>query len=101
MSSGNGQPRQYHVSMSQVQRARLLQLRQEQDALGRGPRFVAAFREIIRRLQRDPLVFGEELFTLPIAQLNVRTAAIHPIVVDYAVHEERKLVFIRGFKVMS
>ncbi len=62
---------------------------------------MAAYREIVRRLQRDPLVFGEELYALPALQLKVRTAAVHPIVVDYAVHEQRKLVFIQGFKVMS
>jgi len=62
---------------------------------------VAAYREIVHRLQRDPQVFGEELYTLPILHLDVRQAAIHPIVVDYGVHEERKIVFIQGFKILD
>ncbi len=100
MSSGNGQPRQYSVSMSQVQRAKLLQLLHEQDAIGGGERFFHAYREIVRRLQRDPRIFGEMLYILPALRLEVRTAAIAPLVVDYGVHEEQKIVFIRGFKVM-
>src|SRR5580704_8952987 len=53
------------VPADDVLRARLLQFHQEQLALGRGQRFVDAYREIVRRLQRDPRVFGEELYTLP------------------------------------
>jgi hypothetical protein len=51
MSSGNGTPRPYSVSMSQVQRANLLHLHQQAAALGQGQRFLDAYREIVRRLQ--------------------------------------------------
>ncbi len=101
MSSGNGPPRLYSISMSQFQRARLLQLHEQANSSGRGQRIVAAYREIVRRLQHDPRVFGEELYTLPALNLKVRTAAIHPIVVDYGVHEEKKIVFIQGFKILD
>ena len=100
MSSGNGEPRQYSVSMSQAQRAKLMQLLHEQDAKGGGERFYRAYRQIIRRLERDPRIFGERLYTLPAVRLEIRTAAIAPLVVDYGVHEEKKFVFIQGFKVM-
>jgi hypothetical protein len=55
MTSGNGTPSRYTVSMSQFQRVRILQFHQEQAAAGRGQRFVEAYREIVRRLQRDPV----------------------------------------------
>ena len=101
MSSGNGAARPYSISLSQFQRTNLLQLHQQAAALGQGQRFLAAYREIVRRLQRDPQVFGEALYTLPALGLEVRQAVIAPIVVDFAVTEERRVVFIRGFKVLS
>lgn len=101
MSSVNGPQRRYSVSMSKAQRAHLRQLRQQEDTLGQGQRFVSAYREIVRRLQRDPQVFGEKLYTLPVLKLDIRQAVFDRIVVDYGVHEERKMVFIRGFKLLS
>jgi hypothetical protein len=101
MTSGNGTPRPYSVSMSQVQRAKLLKLWEQADAQGDGPRFVAAYREIVRRLQRDPRVFGEALYKLSALNLEVRQAVVAPIVVDFAVHEKQEAVFVRGFKVLS
>lgn len=101
MSSGNGTPHPYSVSMSQIQRANLLHLHQLAAALGQGQRFLDAYREIVRRLQRDPRVFGEALYSLPALKLEVRQAVVAPIVVDFAVHNEQQVVFIRGFKVLS
>jgi hypothetical protein len=101
MSSGNGPARRYSISMSQFQRTRILHLHEQANAIRRGQRFVDAYREIIRRLQHDPRVFGEQLYNLPTLHLEVRTAAIYPIVVDYGVHEEQKIVFIQGFKILE
>jgi hypothetical protein len=101
MSSGNGPPQQFVISMSQAQRAHLLQLHLQEHALGKGPRFLAAYREIIRRLQRDPQIFGEELYMLPVIRLDIRQAIVDRIVVDYGVHKEKRIVFIQGFKVLS
>jgi len=53
------------------------------------------------RLRTDPLVFGEPLFRLPALELFIRQGAVAPLVVNYGVHEERRLVFIRGFNVME
>jgi hypothetical protein len=47
------------------------------------------------------LTFGEPLYRLPALRLLVRHAMVAPLVVDYAVYEERPVVFIRGFKVLS
>jgi hypothetical protein len=74
-----------------------------QDAMthGIGEHFLTAFRYILLRLRTDPLVFGEALCRLPVLELAVRQAIVSPLVVDYAVHEERLLVFVRGFKILS
>jgi hypothetical protein len=46
------------------------------------------------------LNFGEPLYRLPALQLVVCHAVLDVLVIDFAVHEERRLVFIRGFKAM-
>jgi len=69
--------------------------------LGKGHRFVEAYREMLRRLRRDPRIFGEHLFTLPILKLEIRQAAIDPLVVDYGVHMEQKVVLIQMFKILG
>ena len=87
--------------MSAQNKAILKRHHEEAMENGTGQSFVAAFRQIVQRLSRDPQIFGEPLYRLAAMQLSVRQAAVLPLVVDYAVHEQRFLVFIRGFKVMS
>lgn len=100
-SQGNGQPPRYAVRMSQHHRTLLQQRHQEAIQTGKGNAFLSAFRQIVARLHQDPLNFGEPLYRLPTLQLLVRQAVVLPLVVDYAVHEDQPLVFIRGFKVLS
>jgi hypothetical protein len=100
-SEGNGQSVPYEVSLSAQAKAVLKRHHQEAMEKGAGQAFLAALRQIIDRLSKDPLTFGEPPYRLPVLQLAVRHAAVLPLVVDYAVHEQRPLVFIRGFKVLS
>lgn len=98
---GNGQPSRFAVSMSLVVREQLKGIHREGIETGRGQSVVSAFRQIVARLQHDPLHFGEPLYHLPALQLLVCQGGIRPLVVDYAIHEERSLVFIRGFVLSS
>ena len=98
---GNGQAGPYDVRMSALTRGVVRRLHRQALQAGTGHRFLAAFREIIGRLHNDPLTFGEPIYRLPVLELLVRHAVLLPIVVDYAVHEDRPLVFVRGFKVLS
>ncbi len=98
---GNGEPRQYHVSMSQQTKAALKKLHAKAAEAGTGHQFLAALRQIIEQLQTTPTTFGEALYRLPALKLLVCQAVVTPLVVDYAVHEDRPLVFIRGFKTLS
>jgi hypothetical protein len=100
-SQGNGQPRLYDVRLSEQIKERVKVLHAQIAARGEGKRFVAAFRQIVERLQKDPQEFGEPLFHLPALHLIVRQAVIAPLVVEYGLHEERPLVFIRDVKALS
>jgi hypothetical protein len=68
---------------------------------GSGQRFLTALRAVVERLQRDPHAFGEPLYRLPALKLLVYHGVLAPLVVDYGVHEEQPLVFIRGVRVLS
>jgi hypothetical protein len=87
--------------MSGVVRDRVRELHRREAEAGRGQHFVSAFREIVARLQREPLEFGEPRYRLPVLRLLVRQGGIHRVVVSYAVHEVHPLVFIRGIAVLS
>jgi hypothetical protein len=100
-SKGNGQPIPYDVRMSAHVSAVVKDLHGQAVQEGAGQQFLSAFRQIIDRLRNAPLDFGEPLYRLPILHLLIRQAVVLPLVVDFAVHEDRPLVFIRGFKVLS
>jgi hypothetical protein len=89
------------VRLSQQTKALLKQQHREAAGAGKGKRFLTSLRHILERLRQDPLAFGDPLYRLPALKLLVCQAAVLPIVVDFAVHEERPLVFIRRFRVLS
>ena len=97
---GNGQSITYRVVISAQTRDLVLNLHQQAIALGIGEAFLNAFREMYSRLQNHPLDFGEPLYRLPALHLKVFQAAISPLAVTYAVHEEMHLVFVRVFNLL-
>jgi hypothetical protein len=99
--SGNGQGGPYSVSMSAKTRETLKVLHRQAIQNGTGHQFLSAFRRIVERLRNDPQVFGEPLYQLAALQLQIRQAVILPLVIEYAVHEQQPLVFIRVLKVLS
>jgi hypothetical protein len=93
-TAGNGQRRfQVHLSGKIARTARQLQEQAEQE--GRAPAFVIAFRSMAQRLMNSPMDFGEPLYHLPALNLQVRHALIGPLVVYFAVHQHRPLVFLK------
>ncbi len=79
----------------------LKQLQKRAKAQGRGEQVLSAIRSIWRRLSNDPLEFGEPLYRLPALQLQVRHGAIGPLLVYFAVHEDKPLAFIKGVMLLS
>jgi hypothetical protein len=68
---------------------------------GRGDRVLSALAQIQDRLERDPQHLGEPLYRLSALRLDVRTCIIRPLVVDFAVHEENALVFIKSVRLIT
>ena len=93
--TNNGDPHfKVHVAGAIAAELRRLQRRATKE--GRGAKLIDAFRRIVKRLRDDPLGFGEPLYELPALRLFVRHAAIAPLVVYFAVHDEEQLVFIKS-----
>jgi hypothetical protein len=68
---------------------------------GRGQAMLDAFRQAVQRLHSNPRDFGEALFRLPALRMEVYTAVVRPITIDFAVCTDRPLVFIKGVKLLG
>lgn len=55
----------------------------------------SAFRQIVERLQLDPTEAGEPSYRLPALRIQVRTIVVRPLSLDFAVCEDRPLVFVK------
>jgi hypothetical protein len=100
-TQGNGPPLVYSIHLTGKTRELVKQRFLEAVQAGRGPRFLAALRMIVERLRREPHRFGEPLYRLAALKLLVYHGAIAPVVVDYGIHEEKPLVFIRAIQILS
>ena len=100
-SQGNGPPVLYVVRLSGMARDEVKARYQEAVASGRGWRFLSALVKINEQLRHQPVSFGDPLYRLPALRLQVFQCAIAPLVVQYGVHEELPLVFIRKVLLLS
>lgn len=57
-----------------------------------------ALRAIDEALRDNPIEFGDPLFRLRKAQLTVFRRIYRPLDVLYSVHDEKPIVFVRGFQ---
>jgi hypothetical protein len=64
---------------------------------GRGKEFLSAIRKIAKRLRTKPATFGEPVYRLPNLRMQIRSAVVGPIYVDFArrsafgVHQSREV----------
>jgi hypothetical protein len=79
----------------------LHQLQRQASQSGRGEAVAIAFREIVRRLQLNPMDVGEPCYRLPALRMEVRTVVVPPLALDFAVCEDRPLVFIKIANLLS
>lgn len=67
---------------------------------GRHVEFLTALDQIQERLATSPTTFGEPLYRLPYMRIEIRHAIVRPLVIDFAVSEERPVVFIKGVQLL-
>ncbi len=99
-AQGNhGPPYTVHVSGFIAQAIRNVHERAKKQ--GRGDKVTAAIEQVLERLRQNPNNLGEPLYHLSALGLEVRTCVIRPVNVDFTVHKERFLVFIKGVKLLT
>ena len=86
-------PAPYRVVYSQRVRESLRELLARARARGIGPRVLEAVRQVDERLRLYPQ-FGNPLIELTHILGQVRIGTIPPLVVRYAVYEERRMVAV-------
>jgi hypothetical protein len=94
----NGGRYEVHSSVATAKKLRLLF--REASPQGRRKAFLAAFREVAQRLIHDPRGFGEPLYRLSNLRLQVYTAVVSPLVVHFAVFEDKPVVFLKGVELL-
>jgi hypothetical protein len=101
MTAPSNGPRRYEVHGSASIAAAIRRVHRKASRQGRGEMVLRALREILHRLELDPFDAGEPEYRLPSLQMQVRTVSIRPLVVNFAVCEDRPLVFLRVVKLLS
>jgi hypothetical protein len=67
---------------------------------GREDAFMLAARQIGHRLRQAPFDFGEPLYRLPALRMQVRHGAVGSLLIYFAVHEDKPLVFIKAVSLL-
>jgi hypothetical protein len=88
----------YEVSYSGHQRDILLGLRRIASSVNLRSEFVAALRMHHAHLERSPLTWGAPTGELPAMNLKLFTSVWSCLLVDYAVDEARRLVYMKSFR---
>jgi hypothetical protein len=93
MSESSGSPEPYRVSYSEQVRIELRDLISRARGRGLAPQVLAAAREIDKRLHIYPQ-FGQPLRDLKLEPAQLWVGVVPPLVVQYVLDEERRVVMV-------
>jgi hypothetical protein len=91
----------FKVHMSQTVREQFRNLNRLAIARGQGDAFVSALKRIVQPREARPHATGEPLYKLPNLRLQVRSAAIAPLVITFAVSTEHPYIYIKSGTLLS
>jgi hypothetical protein len=100
LPSGHGD-RLFQLGISATIAEAIRQLQRQASREDRGEEFLRAIRTTVERLRNDPMEFGEPLYYLPNLRLHVRTGAVRPLCVEFAVSEDRQQVFLKVVRLLA
>jgi hypothetical protein len=101
MPSSSAEGGAYEVHNSRAIAQAFLELQAQASLEGRGEELLRATREVYQRLRKDPTEFGEPLYRLTALGMQVRCVVVRPLYVDFAVCEDRPLVFIKAVRLLA
>jgi len=96
MASSTNGDRSYRIELSGVILQEFRELLRRAVWEGRGQQFREALHTIFHRLSRRPDELGEPLYQLHALRLQVRAVVVRPLAVHFAVHQDRRVVFIKS-----
>ncbi len=88
----------YRVSFQRAARERIQRCALAAIQLGIAGDYAAVLRTMLDRLAKSPLAWGDPRRRLKAAKLVVRVRLHERLLVEYAVHEEQRVVFVRDCK---
>jgi hypothetical protein len=98
MSTPNGMKPSFKVAYSEAVKNALKDLVERAAREGYGKQILAALKTIDEQLRSNARKFGDPLYNLPKAKLQMMHRLLAPLVVYYAVHLEKPVVIVRRFK---
>jgi hypothetical protein len=101
MSSAGAEGDAYEVHNSVTIARDFLRLQRQAKREGRGEELLQATHAVYERLRQDPAEFGEPLYQLPTLRMAIRCAVVRPLVIDFAVCDDRPLVFIKAVRLLA
>jgi hypothetical protein len=101
MSAGGNGAQSFQLGFSGVIAARIRALQRRASREGRGAEFLTALRQLVQDLRQRPRKLGEPLYRLKVLRMQVRGVIVGPLYVDFAVCEDRPLVFIKSVKLLA
>ena len=93
--------RQHQVHCSAIIAKALQQIQHDAKGSTQREAIASAFKQIVKLLQDNPQAVGEPYYRLPTLLLQIRTCVVYPLVVHFAVCEDRPLVFIKAVKLLG
>ena len=87
----------YQLITPQAVMKELEELHHKALQVGLGDQVLSAARTITQRLQDDPTNFGEPVQNLPNLNLVLWVGIASPLVVHYAINEQRQFVCLKAF----
>jgi len=85
----------YEISFSGFIAQEIKKLHKNAKAMGIGKEYVEALTYAVFRLQHQPWSFGELVSHLKVAKLMVHVRIVKPLLIEFAIHEEKPIVFIK------
>ena len=86
----------FRIELSALIPERILDLQRQASDAGRGEEYLNAMQAIVDNIRRNARTAGEPLYRLPVMKLQVRLVAVRPLVVHFAVSEERLVVYVKS-----
>lgn len=96
MTSPTNGVQPYRIEMSGVIRDQILRLQRQASEDGRGLAYIKAMESVLGKISHQAKSAGETLYSLPALRLKVRLIGDGPLIIHYAVSEDRPTVYIKA-----